>query len=133
MAAVVIAQREQVGRKAVVLFSSVVALTLFAACWPVSAVAEGLRVGFAEADITPPQGYPMAGYYHERLATGVKDPLKAKAMVLTDGKERAAIVVCDLIGISRDLSVVVRQRVTEKLGIPAEHIDRKSTRLNSSH
>lgn len=122
MAAIVIAQQKQTCRNAVVFFSSVVAFTLVAVCCNARAVADGLRVGFAEADITPPQGYPMAGYYHERLASGVKDPLKAKAMVLIDGKERAAIVVCDLIGISRDLSVVVRQRVTEKLGIAAEHI-----------
>ena len=26
----------------------------------------GLRVGLAETDITPPVGFPMAGYYHER-------------------------------------------------------------------
>ena len=43
-------------------------------------VTEALEVGFGEADITPPLGYPMAGYYHERLSTGVRDPLKAKAI-----------------------------------------------------
>jgi hypothetical protein len=36
-----------------------------------SALAEEvLRVGVAEADITPPQGFLVAGYYHERRATG---------------------------------------------------------------
>ena len=30
----------------------------------------GLRVGMAETDITPPEGFLMAGYYHERKATG---------------------------------------------------------------
>ena len=37
--------------------------------------ASDLRVGMAEADITPPVGFPMAGYYHERLAEGAIDPL----------------------------------------------------------
>ena len=62
-----------------------------------------LRVGVAEADITPPVGFPMAGYYHERLADGEIDPLKARAIVFIDGETRGALVVCDLIGISTDL------------------------------
>jgi neutral ceramidase len=82
----------------------------------------GLRVGLAEADITPPVGFPMAGYYHERLAEGQIDPLKAKAIVFRDGETTGALVVCDLIGIATDLSREVRRRVSEKTGIPASHI-----------
>ncbi len=81
-----------------------------------------LRIGFAEADITPPEGYPMAGYYHERLSTGIRDPLKAKAVVVLGEQEQAAIVVCDLIGISYDLTSIVRKRVADKLNIPEQHI-----------
>ena len=39
-----------------------------------------ILVGVAETDITPPVGFPMAGYFHERLAEGMIDPLKAKAI-----------------------------------------------------
>ena len=81
-----------------------------------------LRVGVAEVDITPPVGFPMAGYYHERLAEGSIDPLKAKAMVFRDSQAEAAFVVCDLIGIATDLSRAIRQRASEKTGIPAAHI-----------
>ncbi|MBC8114419.1 MAG: neutral/alkaline non-lysosomal ceramidase N-terminal domain-containing protein [Candidatus Saccharimonas sp.] len=76
----------------------------------------------AEVDITPPVGFPIAGYYHERLADGTIDPLKAKAIVFRDAHAEAAIVVCDLIGIATDLSQAVRQRASEKTGIPASHI-----------
>ena len=31
-----------------------------------------LRIGMAETEITPPEGFPMAGYYHERKATGTR-------------------------------------------------------------
>ncbi|MEZ6081876.1 MAG: hypothetical protein R3C56_41240 [Pirellulaceae bacterium] len=41
----------------------------------------GAAVGVAEHDITPPVGFPMAGYYYERLAEGTINPLKAKAVV----------------------------------------------------
>lgn len=81
-----------------------------------------LRVGVAEIDITPPAGFPMAGYYHERLAEGTIDPLKAKAIVFRDGETAAALVVCDLIGIATDLSREVRQRASEQTGIPESNI-----------
>ncbi len=81
-----------------------------------------LRVGVAETDITPPTGFPMAGYYHERLAEGTIDPLKAKAIVFRDEDTAAALVVCDLIGIATDLSREVKQRVTEQTGIPAANV-----------
>lgn len=84
--------------------------------------AEVLQVGVAEADITPPLGFPMAGYYHERLAEGTIDPLKAKAIVFREEDTAAALVVCDLIGIAKDLSQQVRQRASEATGIPPEHI-----------
>lgn len=77
-----------------------------------------LRVGAAEVDITPPVGFPIAGYYHERLATGTRDPLKAKALVLGDGDLRAVVVTCDLTGIATDLTAEVRERVTRATGIP---------------
>jgi neutral ceramidase len=84
--------------------------------------AEPLRIGLAETDITPPQGFPMAGYYHERLAAGTRDPLKAKAVVFRQGEVAAAWVVADLTGISRDLYVAARDEAAKKTGIPPAHI-----------
>lgn len=83
---------------------------------------DGLQVGVAETDITPPVGFPMAGYYHERLAEGKIDPLQAKAIVLREGNTAGALVVCDLIGVATDLSKEVRRLAAEKTGIPAENI-----------
>ena len=87
-----------------------------------SAASPLLLVGLAETDITPPVGFPMAGYYHERLAEGAIDPLKAKAVVFRQGETAAALVVCDLIGIATDLSREVRRRAADRTGIPAGHI-----------
>ena len=42
---------------------------------PIHETLPSLRVGVAEADITPPADFPMAGYYHERLAEGEMDSL----------------------------------------------------------
>jgi neutral ceramidase len=100
----------------------VVVLSLFGVPCVGGAEERSLLVGVAEVDITPPAGFPMAGYYHERLAEGVLDPLWAKAIVFRDGENVAAIVVCDLIGVSTDLSREVRRRVAEETGIPADHV-----------
>lgn len=70
----------------------------------------------AETDITPPQGFPMAGYDHERLGDGAIDPLKAKAISFRSGETLAAIVICDLIGIATDLSRKVKRLASEKNG-----------------
>ena len=95
----------------------------FALCFgQVSTASDSLQVGVAVVDITPPVGFPMAGYYHERLAEGSIDPLKAKAIFFKDGQVEAALVVCDLIGIARDLSLSVRRRASEITGIPAANI-----------
>lgn len=84
--------------------------------------ADSLMVGFAETDITPPDGFPIAGYFHERLATGQIDPLKARAVVFRGNNQQAAIVACDLTGISVDLAKEVRSLAADRTGIPAEHI-----------
>ncbi len=95
-----------------------------------------LRVGVAETDITPPVGFPMAGYYHERLAEGTIDPLKAKAIVFRSGEgdyeTASALVVCDLIGIATDLSREVRKRASEQTGIPASHIVMSATHSHTA-
>jgi neutral ceramidase len=81
-----------------------------------------LRAATAVVDITPPLGYRMSGYFHERLSTGVSDPLKAKALVLRQGDVRAALVFCDIIGISPSVSARARERAAKRTGIPAANI-----------
>ena len=83
-------------------------------------------------EITPPKGFPMAGYYHERLATGTKDPLKARAIVFRSGKEQAALVVCDLCGISVDLTTEVRRQASARTKIPERHIMLSATHSHTS-
>ena len=36
----------------------------------------GYRAGFARADITPPLGTPIVGYFERRVARGVLDALE---------------------------------------------------------
>jgi neutral ceramidase len=100
-----------------------VLMIAFVLCFArISFASDSLQVGIAVEDITPPVGFPMAGYYHERLAEGSIDSLKAKAIVFKDGQVEAAFVVCDLIGIALDLSRAIRKRAADVTGIPVSNI-----------
>jgi hypothetical protein len=84
--------------------------------------ASGLKIGAAEIDITPPVGHRMAGYFDERLATGIHDPLKAKAIILQQGTQQIALVFCDLVGLSLNVTTNARSKASEKTGIPISNI-----------
>jgi hypothetical protein len=75
-----------------------------------------LEVGFAETDITPkvdPKGEPvyLAGFGHNRKATGVHDPLKARAVVFRHDKKKIAVVSVDLVGFFHANVERVRKRL----------------------
>lgn len=78
--------------------------------------------GFAVADITPPVGWRRAGGYSEVVSTGVRDPLLAKAMVLSQGEVCVALVGNDLTSVPRELTDRARRQASAKTGIPFEHI-----------
>jgi neutral ceramidase len=89
---------------------------------PSRLVAADFLVGVAVADITPPAGYRMCGYFNERLNTGTHDPLQAKALYLRQGDTQGALVFCDLIGLAPDVSARARQTAEKQTGIPAANI-----------
>ncbi|MGA2862891.1 MAG: neutral/alkaline non-lysosomal ceramidase N-terminal domain-containing protein [Verrucomicrobiota bacterium] len=80
------------------------------------------RVGAAQVEITPPPGVPMAGYYHERSAEGVLDPLYSKALVIECEGRRAALVALDLIGVTRAITDQARGAIEKSAGLPGDHV-----------
>src|SRR5438552_14008444 len=85
---------------------------------PLSLPAAELTAGAAAADITPPRGCPMAGYYSARGAEGTHDPLHAKALVFEKDGTRVALVALDLIGTTRGLVEESRKAIEKDTGIP---------------
>jgi neutral ceramidase len=81
-----------------------------------------LRAGAARSCITPRLGSHIVGYFNDRLAADVHDDLFAKALVLDNGGEAIAIVLCDLIALERADVEVARQRAASLSGIPADNI-----------
>ncbi len=109
----------------------VVAL-LVLSCLAGVATGQSLRLGVAETDITPPTGSAMAGYYNNREATGVHDPIHAKAMVLSDGTETIAMVACDVVGLPNEVTDKARAIASQKTGFAIDHIMVTATHSHTS-
>lgn len=74
--------------------------------------------GAAAADITPPVGIPLGGYWGRQSgATHVRDRLLAKAVVCGSGSARIALVAVDLVGLNAEVVRVIRERVERTSGI----------------
>ena len=80
------------------------------------------RAGAATSNITPFLGGAVIGGFVPFPATNVHDELHARCLVLDDGKTKLALVVCDLLGISHDLSNAARKLVEESTGLPPEQV-----------
>src|SRR5712692_139138 len=73
-----------------------------------------LEAGFAEADITPKLGDKpvyLAGFGQNRRATGVHDPLMARAVVFKHGDRQLAMVSIDVVGFFHENVEQVRKQL----------------------
>ncbi|NBV84906.1 MAG: hypothetical protein EBS01_01275 [Verrucomicrobia bacterium] len=92
-------------------------LLLLGAVLPPCTVFAGIRVGFAERDITPEIGMEVPGGYGKSFAKRIHDPCKARATVFDDGQHRVALVGLDALIIRRESVLEVRAEIRRKCGI----------------
>ena len=60
------------------------------------------------------------------------DELHARCLVLDDGKTKIALVVCDLLGLHRSVSIEARRLIQEATGIPPENVTISATHTHSA-
>lgn len=88
-----------------------------------------LFAGVARIDMTPPVGIRMCGYtVQEGCSTSIERPLTATALVLSDGQLKIVLLACDILFIQSPHVERIRDRIGQRLGIPALH-----TLINTSH
>ncbi len=80
------------------------------------------RAGAAASNITPRLGTSINGYFTDRRATHVHDELHARCLVLDNGQNRLAIVVCDSCMIPREILDAAKRRIDAKCGLAPDHI-----------
>jgi len=105
---------------------------IYALCFAMIAplLAADFKVGVARVPITPPVPFWLTGYAaRTNAASSVRTDLWAKALALQDSRRgRVVIVTTDLIGLPREVSEVVAERVRKRHGL-----GRSQLLLNSSH
>jgi len=111
-----------------VLFSFIASGSLLAA----GSETRRLKAGAATSNITAPIGSLRVGSFVPFPTTHVHDELHARCLVLDDGQKRLALVVCDLLGFHRSVSIEARRLIHETVGIPPENVLISATHTHSS-
>lgn len=93
---------------------------------------EYLQAGAATSNITPDLGGEIIGGFLPIPAQHIHDDLHARCLVLDDGETKIALVVCDLLGIHRSLSLEARRQIQEATGIPPENVLISATHTHSA-
>ncbi len=91
-----------------------------------------LQAGAATSNITPELGTLVVGGFAPYPAKHVHDELHARCLVLDDGKTKIALVVCDLLGLHRSVSVEARRLIEEATGIPPQNVLISATHTHSA-
>lgn len=91
-----------------------------------------LMAGAATSNITPDLGGEVVGGFLPYPCTNIHDELHARCLVLDDGKTKLALVVCDLLGLHRSVSVAARELIEKETGIPAANVVISGTHTHSA-
>lgn len=81
-----------------------------------------LKAGFSRVDITPPLGIYINGYYIDRYAEQILDPLEINCLALECNTVRTALIAVDNMGIHRDILDPIRAEVSRETGLPFDAI-----------
>jgi hypothetical protein len=94
------------------------------------------EAGEGIAEITPPPGVELAGFHkppgQERVATGIRQPTHARALVLKTARQRAAIIALDVLGFGQDFATALQKRIARVTSVPARNIRICATHTHSA-
>lgn len=74
-----------------------------------------MRAGFGKYELTPPLGIELTGYgyYLNRCAESICDPLFARALLLETDETKSLIISCELLGLNRFICADVKTHAAE--------------------
>ena len=81
-----------------------------------------LKAGFCRVDITPMMGIGIEGYYVDRFADGVLDPLEVNALALSCGESKVVLLSLDNCGIPTELQRQYKAAIGKATGLTAAEI-----------
>ena len=81
-----------------------------------------IKAGFSRVDVTPPLGAHLAGYYQDRIAKGILDPIYLNAIAFSDDNETVVWITADFLNIRMDNANEIRTAIANRLSIKAKNI-----------
>lgn len=91
------------------------------------------RAGASISNITPYLGGGIVGNFGTPPpARHIHDQLHARTLVLDDGTTKLVFVICDNIGMKREVYDRAKQLISQRTGIPATHVLTASTHTHSA-
>lgn len=116
------------------LGSPLLALSLVALSAVAAEPARIFRAGAAMSNLTPPLGISLEGVIGGQgaVARHIHDELHARCLVLDDGTERIAIVICDATMISRDVHDRAKQIIQDESGLAPNRVLTAATHSHST-
>ncbi len=81
-----------------------------------------IKAGFSRVDVTPPLGSFLAGYYHNRFADGMLEPIELNAIAISNEKDTVVIVISDFLGIRMEFANPIRKKIAERTGLPLDSV-----------
>lgn len=90
------------------------------------------RAGAATGNLTPPLGESIVGGWAPFPATYIHDELHARCLVLDDGSSRLAFVICDNVGVPREVFDEAKRLIAKEVGLPPERLLFSATHTHSA-
>jgi hypothetical protein len=81
-----------------------------------------LKAGVAEIEMTGPIGLELAAELNPRRSNGVRTPLMAQALVLSNSDETLAVVTLDLFGLQRETADRLAHLISERCALKPEAV-----------
>ena len=81
-----------------------------------------LKAGFCRLDVTPMLGIDIRGYFQNRTADGVRDPLEANFLALGCGEDKTILVSVDNCGFDAPEAEALIRSICESTGLPEENV-----------
>ena len=81
-----------------------------------------LKLGYAQADITPDEPLELVGFYRpDNLSKDVESPLLAQVSVW-ENEERCCLITMDSLGFMKDMTDLLRESVCRVLGVAKDKV-----------
>jgi neutral ceramidase len=120
-------------RQSALVAFALMAVALGAAAAPTNAgESRVFRAGAAIGDITPELGSMIIGGFSPTPAKDIHDPLHVRALVLDDGAQRIALVVCDNIGLPREVCDEAKRLTKQRSGLDLSRVLISATHTHSA-